>query len=117
MTRFEDGPAKGQTLMLKRAPFLLRVTRKKLLGDVLFDALDQLTDEPTPDEELFAYELTARPGWSFVDGSKTRGLYAIGLYKLCEPQPSDEEMRSNSAWSAWCNTEENQFRYNQLKVG
>ena len=38
MTTFQDGPAKGMTLMLKRTPVYLRVVCS--LGKV--DALDQL---------------------------------------------------------------------------
>jgi len=43
MTRFLDGPAQGETLMLRRAPILLRVTRDPM-GN--FDGLDQLDDRP-----------------------------------------------------------------------
>jgi hypothetical protein len=59
MTTFEDGPAKGQTLMLQRAPLFLRVVIDPS-GKV--DALDQLTDKPASNEKIFAYVLTAEPG-------------------------------------------------------
>lgn len=100
MTTFVDGPAKGQTLMLKRAPLLLRVTQE---GDK-WDALDQLEDQPRSTETLHAYELACRPGSCFVDGSKIHGRFTVAHYKLVIPQPAETVMRSNAAWAEWANT-------------
>lgn len=47
MTTFIDGPAKGQTLMLRRNPVYLIVTEE----NGKFDALDQLEDAPKPTEK------------------------------------------------------------------
>jgi hypothetical protein len=98
MTKFLDGPAKGKTLMLKRAPVFLRVV--EFGGEI--DALDQLEDVPQLNEKLTAYTLVARPGVAFVDCTKCRGAYPIATYHLVKDQPSDAVMRINGNWSNWC---------------
>jgi len=103
VTRFIDGPAKGWTLMLKRAPMMLRVVRRMDNGDI--DALDQLTDYPRPDEELSAYVLTGRPVMAFIDGSKCRGRYPVAEYRLANPQPPDLVMRDEQEWARWATAE------------
>lgn len=99
MTRFLDGPAKGQTLMLKRAPVYLRVVRD---AGGKWDALDQLTDAPALDEEIFVYVLDSHPGAAFIDGPKVRGRYPIAAYRFIAPQPERHEVRDNGRWQAWC---------------
>jgi hypothetical protein len=103
MTRFEGGPAKGQTLMLRRAARFLRVTESALpeSGKTKWDALDQLDDQPMPDEKLHAYEIVGQPVMAFIDGTKCRGRYAIATYRLVVPQPDDTSMRTTEAWHAW----------------
>lgn len=98
MTRFQDGPAKGQVLMLKRAAIFIRVTE----ADGKFDALDQPEDQPYPGEKLYAYTLVSRPIFAFIDGPKYRGRYVIAEYRYCDPQPVDDIMRSNLHWDHWC---------------
>lgn len=98
MTRFQDGPAAGQTLMLKRAPIFLRVTECKSK----WDALDQPGDGPRLDEKLYAYTLVAKPGAAFIDGPKIRGCYPISDYRYFVPQPMDDLMRDNDLWQYWC---------------
>lgn len=98
MTRFEDGPAKGQTLMLKRVARFLRVTE----AGGQFDALDQPCDRARPDEKLYAYEVFGEIGTVFVDGAKVHGVYPIANYRFIEPQPDDPTMRDNAAWCEWC---------------
>lgn len=66
-----------------------------------WDALDQLTDQPEPDEKIYAYECVCLPMRGFIDGSKYRGPYVIAQYKLVSPQPSDTDMRTTAAWHAW----------------
>ena len=63
MTTFQDGPAKGKILMLKRAARFLRVV---VDGSGTVDALDQLDDQPGADEKIYAYEITARPGMMHI---------------------------------------------------
>lgn len=115
MTSFIDGPAAGQSLMLRRAAVLLRVTRKRfaLSSDPeqqkapVFDALDAPEDTPNADEEIFVYVNThQRSGNCHVRfGGKQRsasGFYSIADYRLYDVQPADEIMRDNTKWSAWC---------------
>ena len=99
MTKFQDGPAKGKTLMLKRAPLFLRVVEKG--GE--FDALDQLKDTPAPDEKLTAYVLTKKTGLVHINmGRKGGGWYPMAEYKLASVQPYDATMRAADKWRAWC---------------
>lgn len=105
MTRFLDGPAKGQTLMLKRSPILLRVTwdGKK------WDALDMIEDTPHPGEKLFAYYITKKEGACHVSTSDKNGRRGGGFYSCAEytavplrDQPPDAVLRDNDGWRAWC---------------
>lgn len=99
MTGFVDGPAKGKTLMLKRAPYYLRVTE----CNGKFDALNELADVARADENLFAYHMTGTPGMCHVNAGRGRsGWYVIATYEVVVPQPTDEEMRDNGAWGKWC---------------
>jgi hypothetical protein len=98
MTKFTNGPAQGQTLMLKRAPVFLRVVEKG--GKI--DALDQLSDIPEPDENLMAYTLSERPAMAFIDGTKCKGAYPIASYHLVPDQPVDAVMRDDKNWGKWC---------------
>lgn len=100
MTRFEDGPAKGQVLMLKRAPRFLRVVQSQKSG--AWDALNELMDTPQPEEKLFAYESVGQPAYAFVDGTKCHGCYAIAAYRFISEQPPDAVMRNSDIWGAWC---------------
>lgn len=113
MTRFLDGPAAGQTLMIKRSPIFLRVTRRKapLRGDgfsIVFDALDAPDDTPAPDEELLCYRATSdKPSGNVhlrLSGKakQASGFYPIGEYALYPEQPADEVMRDNARWREWC---------------
>jgi hypothetical protein len=98
MTTFEDGPAKGQTLMLKRAAVFLRVVE----SNGTWDALDQLDDTPKPEEKIYAYQIIGKPGMMHLNrGGGRSGWYAIASYRLISPQPSDTEMRSTDAWWDW----------------
>ena len=98
MTTFTDGPAKGQHLMLKRAPYFLRVT----LLNAKWDALDQLTDQPEPLEKLFAYELVGGVGRIHIYAPpRGSGWFVIAEYRLITPQPDDADMRTTERWHAW----------------
>lgn len=107
MISFIDGPAKGQTLMLQRAPLFLRVTEK---GSDMFgnggtwDGLDQPTDEPRSDEKLHVYHLTDKPSMVHINrggASKGSGFYAYAAYKLFTNPPRDEVVRENREWRMW----------------
>ena len=99
MTTFEDGPAKGQHLMLKCAARFLRVVE----ANGTWDALDQPTDTPRPEEKLYAYEIAGQPGMCHLNCGRGRGgWYPIASYRFVKDQPPDAEMRSAEAWSRWC---------------
>lgn len=101
MTTFDDGPAKGKHLNLRRAVHFLRVV-KAPNGDI--DALDQLGDTARPEETIYAYEISEAPSWCHIRSGKkgASGFYAIARYHLFKDQPTDEVMRDNNAWSDWC---------------
>jgi hypothetical protein len=99
MTRFEDGPAKGQTLMLKRSPQFLRVAE----AGGKWDALDQFEDTPEPGEKLHAYERHGEAGGCHIRASGGRsGFYTVASYRHCAEQPAQEQMRDQDAWRDWC---------------
>lgn len=103
MTTFIDGPAKGQNLMLRAAPKLIRVTRDTVTGK--FDALDMADDTPTKLEELHAYALSEYQGMMHVNrGRKGGGFYTIARYHLLPAQPTDSVMRSTELWEHFCRT-------------
>jgi hypothetical protein len=104
MIQFLDGPAKGQFLNLERLPHFLRVVRSV---DGAWDALDQLDDDPKPDESIYAYVMVGEPGVMHVDFRDKRGKRQgrwskTATYRLFEPQPSDGVMRETEFWRAWC---------------
>lgn len=102
MTTFEDGPAKGQHLMLKRAARFLRVVE----ADGKWDALDHPDDTPNPNEKLYAYEITSQPGMCHIHrGGGRGGFYPIATYRLVAYQPSDSDMRTVKCWQKWCECE------------
>jgi len=81
MTTFKDGPAKGQTLMLRRAQMFLRVVQDP---KGTWDALDQPDDTPKPEERLYAYR---------IDGQPAMAHYCIrgGRGGLCDDMHWDPE--------------------------
>jgi hypothetical protein len=99
VTRFLDGPAAGVTLLLGKAPFLLRVVK----GEE-WDALDQFDDEPRPGEEIFVYVRVTTPTTVHVDFSRPRrgGWYQAADYRLCAIQPTRKEAEDAGEWRAWC---------------
>lgn len=111
MTTFIDGMAKNTILSLQRAPVFLRVTMRFEQGKPVFDALDQLDDTPTPEETLFAYQVSGAVGGAFIDGrdaktGKRFGRYEpIATYRLHHTQPADEIMRDNKKWGDWVLTQ------------
>jgi hypothetical protein len=103
VTKFEDGPAAGVMLALRRSPLYLRVVRD---AEGKFDALDRLDDEPAAGEALFAYRLVKSDGvvhLSMTDrrGRRCGGFYAMAGYAVVEDQPPDEVMRDTEKWREW----------------
>ncbi len=97
MTTFEDGPAAGEYLSLKRAPLYLRVTDN---GSV-WDALDQVGDTPRPNETLHCYRLKEPAGNCHVHRQGGGGWFKVATYVYVSPQPSDAKMRTTGAWRNW----------------
>jgi hypothetical protein len=91
MTSFIDGPAKGQCLLLKRSPQLLRVV--ELNGK--WDALDQPGDEPRPGEKVYDYELAGQSGTCHINAGRRSGFYPISKYRVAPKQKGPNEERSH----------------------
>lgn len=99
MTTFVDGPAQGQCLRLRVAPFFLRVTEE----GGKWDALNEWEDTPRPGEKLHAYQLVEKPGMCHLYfGGGKGGWYAIAKYQFVADQPDDQTMRENARWAHWC---------------
>jgi hypothetical protein len=100
MIKFVNGPAKGQHLLLKRAPEMLRVTYE----NGVWDALDQPHDTPKPGEKIYAYKNARTIGGMchIYRGKNGSGFYAIAQYVFFEPQPTDDQMRNG--WENWVKT-------------
>lgn len=100
MIQFLDGPAEGETLMLRRAPHFLRVVISPR-GNV--DALDQIDDEPRPRERIFVYRLASTPSRYHIRCSprSSSGMFMQAKYRLFDPQPADEVLRDTKEWQAW----------------
>jgi hypothetical protein len=101
MITFVDGPAMGQTLSLRRAPLLLRVTHIPHTGK--FDALDQPEDVPTPRERIYVYVLTGIPTHYHMRCRRRSesGFFYDGSYRVLETQPAEEDLRDTHAWRNW----------------
>jgi hypothetical protein len=103
MLKFLDGPAAvvGNGLLIRRAPLHLRAVR---VPGGNWDALDQLDDEPQPDEAVFAYRQVRSRGTVHVRqaGRGNSGFFVMAEYALVEPQPAEDVLRDTSKWRAWC---------------
>lgn len=84
--------------MLRRAVKFLRVVE----SGGKFDALDQLTDTPRPEETIYAYEVVGEVGMMHLNKRGGGGFYPIATYRLVTSQPTDAQMRRNDAWRDWC---------------
>lgn len=99
MTIFLDGPAKGQTLQLKRGPYFLRV----VTDGKAWDALDQIDDSPRSNEQIFIYVMEGIPSGMHLNARGGRGgFFVSATYKLAPDQPKDGEVRRIEDWAAWC---------------
>lgn len=116
MTRLIDGPAAGQTLMIHRAPFLLRVTMKNVKGKIKCDALDQPHDKPEPGETLFAYKWKSAPaGHVHVRMKGGGGFYPMAEYTYVREQPSQATMQSTARWQEWTHKPEFEAEYDEMQ--
>lgn len=102
MTKFLNGPASGVVLGLRRAPKYLRVVRDRFAVESKWDALDQLTDRPEPNEEVFAYRLVEYRGHAHICRRPTGGGYfAMAEYAYVELQPPVDVLRNTAKWQQW----------------
>jgi hypothetical protein len=99
MTTFEDGPAKGQRLMLKRVAVFLRVVFDATSDK--WDALDQLDDVPMNNEKVYAYTLVSCHGMCHINSRRGSGFYPISHYRLVAEQPPEIVMRHLNTWAQW----------------
>lgn len=104
MIRLLDGPAAGQTLLLHRAPLLLRVT----CWAGVWDALDQIEDAPKENERIYVYRRRGPATAVHIKMARQRGQvrsgsgwYQAAEYLEVNPAPGDEEVRSNPRWQSW----------------
>jgi hypothetical protein len=99
MIRFLDGPAGGQTLMLQRAPLLLRVVQSK---SGKWDALDKTEDEAARGEEIFVYRRDgdANPVHIKMTGPGS-GFYLMAKYNYWRGHPPTEYLARNRVWRTW----------------
>lgn len=107
MTRFEDGPAAGKVLTLKRCPVFLRVVIDAAGG---VDALDQLDDAPRPGEAVYVYHRQGAQGCCHIDSRDGQGRrrgewFATGDYRLHPCQPPAAVLGDTAAWRAWATAE------------
>jgi hypothetical protein len=104
MIRLTDGPAAGQTLLLRRAPLYLRVVFN--LATRKWDGLDQLGDTPQPGELIYAYRRVAKPGSCMLDwtekGRRRGGCFAVASYAVVADPPDEATLRATEAWRQWC---------------
>ncbi len=99
MTLFNDGPAEGVTLLLRRAPLYLRAVRAPS-GE--WDALDLLDDRPEHNETIVAYVRVGEPTHLHVCvRPRSSRSFSGGSYTAVTPQPSDEVLRDQAQWQAW----------------
>jgi hypothetical protein len=104
MLKFIDGPAAGVSLMLRRAPVLLRVTCN---AAGKWDGLDQPQDEAEAVEQIYVYQLVEKPApyHLCIRGKNRRdgGWYWSGTYRfLPDHQPEHRTLCNNAWWGRWC---------------
>lgn len=93
----------GPMLSLKRTPLYLRFV---VTGEnwKTLDALDQLDDDAEPHETIIVAK-AVRHGSVHVDrtvnGRRVGEWFTQVEYERIEPQPTDDEVRTVSAWQAW----------------
>lgn len=94
--------ARNCTLELKRTPKFLRFVFDPKANK--WDALDQLDDEPRPEEHLFAARLVDTGSLhvdGYRDGKRCGWWYRTATYELVNLQPDDATMRNRAAWQKW----------------
>jgi len=106
MAKFLDGPAAGVSLSLRRAPMLLRVVQNR--ETKTWDALDQLTDSPADNEDIYLYYIHPESFFkAHVCRSPRRlsGWLEEADYSLLPAtllRIDEEILRDQEVYAAWC---------------
>ena len=97
----DDGPARHEGFFCRRAPRYVRVVKHAMTGR--WDMLDQLEDEPEPDEIVHVYRRDGGVGVMFAcgRGSGVTGRWPAARYRWM-PEVVGEEVRDIASWRAWC---------------
>ncbi len=94
------------TLSIRRVPIYLRFVVRGLAScSRNWDALDQLEDGPTVEEQVIAAVLVDRGSLHLdriVNGRKVEEWHQTASYAPLDPQPPEEVLRDNPQWQAWC---------------
>lgn len=106
MITFVEGPGVArQGLLLRRAPFYLRVVVDETDGAV--DGLDQLDDTPGPSERVHVYRRVSHDGPVFLCGrgrGVPSGRFETATYEHV-PDVDGEQLRDTDAWRQWCHAQ------------
>lgn len=119
MVSFENGPAAGKVLTLRRAPLFLRVTQA---ATGVFDALDLVHDQPAAAEAIFVYRRLGAAGSVHLDGRNAKTgrrfgeWFAIADYRFSVRQPEDGVLRDTTLWQAWCADERAREQQEEAKA-
>ena len=106
MTKFQDGPAAGVVLGLRRSPLYLRAVQNRFGENAAWDALDRLADRPEPDERIVAYRRVKYDGHVHICRRPTGGGYfAMAEYVVCDQQPTADVLRNTNKWQEWAQAE------------
>ena len=102
MIRFLDGPAGGQSLMLQRAPLMLRVVINPRDPDGTWDALDSPDDTPRRGEVIHVYRRVTETSFVHLRVSGPgSGFYLIASYSFWRGHPRSEYLARTVVWRAW----------------
>lgn len=98
MISLEGGPGEG-AYAVKRAPKFLRAVLNTLTGEK--DVLDQLSDTPGDNEEVWVYKLEGEAGIVHLNRGKGQsGFYATGTYRYVD-DVRGVDVRETMAWRRW----------------
>lgn len=101
MIMFQDGPAAGAVLDLRRAPVFLRVVIDRNTNEV--DALDRLEDRPALGEDVHVYRRIGKAETYHIKCSPpaASGWRSRAKYQLHDEQPADHVARDRKSWEEW----------------
>ncbi len=99
MCKLLDGPGRGTTFCVSRCPVFLRVV-KSHRG--IWDVLNELEDEPKPEEEIFPYQRVTQPYGAFIDGTGQHFYMGMADYQFINELVPDSTLRDTVLWQGWC---------------